>query len=270
VIRLALRVRRRDAEAVLAELLELAPNGVEEDEAGDLVEYAVYGAPGELPELPELRAAAGEALVEVEAREVPDDWFDAWQRFHQPVTIGGRIHLRPPWADAPAASSRLHDVVIDPGRAFGTGAHATTRMCLELLLALDPGGPFADLGCGSGVLAIAAARLGWSPVVAVDHEPAAVEATLANAAANGVAIDARRLDLRRERPPAASTMTANLLCPLLLAVAGRLAAARPRAIVASGLLVDEAEQVAAAFAPVGLRETDRRTSGEWAALLLTP
>ena len=95
--------------------------------------------------------------------------------------------------------------------AFGTGAHPTTRMCLELLLDMEPGGPFADLGCGAGVLAIAAARLGWAPVIAVDHEPQSVDATRRNAERNGAAVDALELDLlavaaaagadaRRERP----------------------------------------------------------------------
>jgi ribosomal protein L11 methyltransferase len=98
VIRLAVRVRRADAELVLAELLELAPGGVEESEDGDVVEYAVYGPPGELPELPDLRAAAGEALVEIRTREVADDWPERWRAFHQPITVGDRLHVRPPWS----------------------------------------------------------------------------------------------------------------------------------------------------------------------------
>jgi ribosomal protein L11 methyltransferase len=138
VIRLALRVRRADAELVLAELLSLAPAGVEESDVGaDVVEYAVYGAPGELPELPELpelRAAAGDALVDVATTEVADDWAERWRAFHEPVTVGGRLHVRAPWH--PPGPPGAHDIVIDPGQAFGTGAHATTRMCLELLLEL--------------------------------------------------------------------------------------------------------------------------------------
>ena len=265
MIRLALRVRAEHADAVLAQLLELVPNGVEEDEAAGVVEYAVYGAPGELPELPDLRAAAGPALVDVEAREVPDDWFDAWRSFHQPVTIGGRIHVRPPWADPPAGPE--HDVVIDPGRAFGTGAHDSTRLCLELLLDLSPGGPFADLGSGSGVLAIAAARLGWAPVLAVDHEPAAVQAARANADRNRVDLEVRRCDLRRSPPPAAPTVAANLLRPLLLDLAPRLDPSTEH-VIAGGLLTTEADEVSAAFAARGLRERSRRHAGEWAALLL--
>jgi ribosomal protein L11 methyltransferase len=273
VIRLALRVRRADAEVVLAELLTLVPAGVEERELGDVVEYAVYGAAGELPALPDLRAAAGGALVDVATSEVADDWADRWRAFHEPVTVGGRLHVRPPWA--PPAAGGLTDIVIDPGQAFGTGAHATTRLCLELLLELEreagPGRGVLDLGCGSGVLAIAAARLGFSPVRALDHDPLAVQATRANAAVNGVDLDAARHDLVHDGPPpAAPVMLANLLGPLLrhLAAAGFAAGEPPRALIAGGLLVTEADELAAAFARRGLGERARRSEREWAALLL--
>jgi ribosomal protein L11 methyltransferase len=265
VIRLALRVRRADAELVLAELTELAPNGVEETEDGDVVEFAVYGAPGELPALPALEAAAGEAFVEVRTEEIPDDWYDGWREFHRPVVLGDRLRVRPPWE--PPARTPLLDLVIDPGMAFGTGAHPTTRMCLELLLELTPGGPFADLGAGSGILAIAAARLGWDPVVALDHEAAAVEAASANAAANGVAVEVRRWDLRRDPLPSAPTVAANLLRPLLLELAGRIAAP-PDHLVVGGLLTDQADEVSAAYAARRMAERARRGDGEWAALLL--
>src|SRR3954470_22557798 len=269
MIRLAVRVRREDAEVALAELLALAPAGVEEvDVPGeDLVEYAVYGAPGELPELPDLRAAAGEALVEVRTSEVGDDWAERWRAFHKPVLVDHRLLVRAPWHDG--ARDALPEVVIDPGQAFGTGGHATTRLCLELLLTLEPGGPLLDLGCGSGVLAIAAARLGWGPVTGLDHERASVEATRENAGANGVAVEARRWDLRVDDIPAAPVVLANLVRPLLLVLADRLSAAPPT-LVASGLLVEEADEVARAFAVRhGLHERDRREAEGWAALLLT-
>jgi ribosomal protein L11 methyltransferase len=266
MIRLGLRVRREDAELVLAELLELAPGGVEERTDGDVVEYAVYGAPGELPELPDLRAAAGAALVEVTTSEVADDWDERWKAFHQPVQVG-ELYVRPPWAPP---RDGLCDVVIDPAQAFGTGAHPTTRLCLELLLELEPDGALVDVGCGSGVLAIAAARLGWAPVLGVDHERESVQATLDNAAANAVALQARRHDLLRDGPaPGAPVVLANLLRPLLLRVAADgFTATAPDVLIASGLLAHEGDEVAGAFAHHGLRETARRHGGEWAALLL--
>jgi ribosomal protein L11 methyltransferase len=271
MIRLALRVRRDDAEVALAELLDLAPGGVEERDLGDVVEYAVYGAPGELPALPDLRAAAGAALVEVRTEEVADDWHERWRDFHRPVEIAGRLQVRAPW-HPPGGPDGGVDLVVDPGQAFGTGAHHTTRLCLELLLELDPGGALVDLGCGSGILAIAAAKLGWEPVTGVDHERESVRATAENAAANGVALTAVRHDLVRDGPgPAAPTVVANLLGPLLRHVArDGLRGERPRALIAGGLLATEAGDVADALAAgFGLREAQRRHSGEWAALLMT-
>jgi ribosomal protein L11 methyltransferase len=264
---MAVRVHREHAEVVLAELLELAPNGVEESSQDDLVEYAVYGAPGELPALPALEAAAGGALVEIVTEEISDDWFDGWKRFHEPVLVADRVHVRPPWTEA-LGREGVEEIVIDPGQAFGTGSHATTRMCLELLLELAPGGSFADLGCGSGVLAIAAAKLGWSPVRAVDFEVASVGAARANAAVNGVSVEVARADLRREPPPAAETVAANLLRPLLLELPDRMSSSPPRALVVSGLLRAEGDEAAEAFGPLGLRERARREDGDWAALLL--
>jgi ribosomal protein L11 methyltransferase len=117
------------------------------------------------------------------------------------------------------------------------------------------------------VLGVAAAKLGWSPVVAVDHEPASVEAAGANALANGVALDVRCLDLRREPPPGAPTVAANLLRPLLLGLAETFVEV-PRNLIAGGLLVEEADEVVAAFAVRGLAELQRRHDGDWAALLL--
>ncbi|HEX3618475.1 MAG TPA: 50S ribosomal protein L11 methyltransferase [Solirubrobacteraceae bacterium] len=279
MLRLALRVRRADAELVLAELIELAPAGVEElDIDSETVEYAVYGSPGELPELPELRAAAGAALVDVRTTEVADDWAERWREFHKPLVLGDRLAVRPPW-EPPQATAL--DLVIDPGRAFGTGAHATTRLCLELLLELPaPGAAGAggiksgshtiDLGCGSGVLAIAAAKLGHGPVLALDYDQLAVDATVANAAVNGVGdeIETRRFDLRNELVPAASLVLANLLRPLLLAWSTTMTGTAHRWIIASGLLEHEADLIARAIGAHGYRERQRLVGGEWAALLL--
>ena len=208
MIRLAVRAPAEAAEQVLAALLELAPRGVEQVDGEGFVEYAVYGAPGELPALPEGEAEVAGVSVTVSGREIADDWGERWKRFHEPVVVGERVHVRTPWQE-PRAD--LLEVVIDPGRAFGTGAHPTTRLCLELLLEIHPAGALIDLGCGSGVLAIAAAKLGFAPVSAFDHDRLAVEATRGNARANGVALDrVERLDLRAERPPAAESLVGKL------------------------------------------------------------
>jgi ribosomal protein L11 methyltransferase len=270
LIRLAVRCAPEQAELVLAELTVLAPNGVEEERGDGYVEYAIYGGEGELPELGEVEAAAGESLVEVVATEVPDDWADRWQDFHEPLLVGERLWLRPSWRGPREGAV---DIVVDPGRAFGTGAHPTTRLCLELLLELEAAGgargALTDLGSGSGVLAIAAAKLGWGPVRGYDHEAAAVEAAAANAAANGVAVELERRDLRRDPPELAPTVVANMTAPVLRDVAAQLGAdGAPRTMVCSGLLPAELDDTAAAFAPAGLAGADRRIDGDWAALLL--
>ncbi len=229
MIRLAVRCTPRLAEQVLAELTVLAPNGVEEELGTGYVEYAIYGGEGELPDLGEIEAAVGDGLVELEATTVPDDWADRWQDFHKPMLIGGRLWLRPSWEEP---RDDAIDLVVDPGRAFGTGAHPTTRLCLELLLQLEGAGeadgPLTDLGTGSGVLAIAAAKLGWSPVHAYDHEPAAIEAAEANATANGAEARFERLNLREQLPDLAATAVANLTAPVLGAIALQLTRDRGR------------------------------------------
>jgi ribosomal protein L11 methyltransferase len=269
LIRLAVRCPLEIGEPVLAELIALSPGGVEEDRGSDYVEYAIYGAPGELPTLPDLRAVAGEALVEVTSTEVPDDWADRWQDFHRPLLVGERLWVRPSWEEPRPGTI---DVVIDPGQAFGTGAHPTTRMCLERLLAFAESdharGPLADWGTGSGLLAIAAAKLGFEPVAAYDHEPAALEAARANAARNGVQLELARLNLREALPTAASTVVANLTAPLLREVAARLEPV-PERLICSGLLVAEADEVADAFTAIGLAELGRHADGDWMSITFT-
>ena len=254
MIRLAVRCRPEQAEVVLAELVQLAPGGVEEEAGNGWVEYAIYGAEGELPDLGEVEAAAGEDLVEITSERIPDDWADRWRDFHEPTVLaGGRVVIRPAWHESPEPTAL--DVVIDPGQAFGTGAHPTTRMCVDLLVRLaDDGrasGLLADLGTGSAVLAITAAKLGWSPVLGVDHEEAALEAARENAEANGVGLDVARINLREHAAPHAPTIVANLVAPVLRDVAALMTEA-PQNLIISGLLGGEAEDVAGAFARHGL------------------
>lgn len=266
MIRLAFRAAPEQAEIVLAALIELAPSGVEEVEVDGFTEFALYGAPGELPSFPEGQAEVGGVLVQVSGTEVPDDWSERWKRFHRPVLIAGRLYVRPPWEE-PALRPGVIEIVIDPGQAFGTGTHPTTALCLELMLGLEQRGSFADLGCGSGVLAIAAAKLGFAPVRAIDAERQSVEATRANARVNAVVLDAvERGDLRDSAVPKADVVAANLMRPLLLRLAELWEGQPPSTLVLSGLLDHEADEVAAAFAP--LVERHRLSSLGWSALLL--
>jgi ribosomal protein L11 methyltransferase len=237
-----------EAEQARAVLLTLFPGGFEEAEApaGGLELAAYTDADGEA----RLHAAFGAARAE----DVADDWPDRWREFHRSVRVGP-LWIGPPWEEPPDGAT---SVVIDPGRAFGTGAHATTRLCLTLLVELERGSVL-DIGCGSGVLAIAAARLGFDPVLAVDVDAAAVEATLGNAEANGVELEVRKADARTADLPAADVALLNVTAETVAAVAPRLDVVQ---IVASGYLVGDR--------PQAQRFTTRRRveADGWAADLL--
>lgn len=278
MIRLAIRCKAEHADLALAQLIELAPTGIEEVRDGDIVEYAVYGPPGEIPSLPDLQVAVGEDLVEVRTSEVEDDWQERWRDFHHALKVdpasgsGGRsFFLRPSWeaADVPEGSV---EVVLDPGQAFGTGSHPTTRLCVAHLLDIEPGGEFVDIGCGSGVLAIAAGKLGWGPLRGYDFDPLAVAATVENAADNDVVVEVGQLDVRAEAdglPPLAPTVFANIMRPQLLDMAAQIPADHGiEHLVLSGLLDEEADEIAAAYATHGLTEVARNSEGGWTGLRL--
>jgi len=224
--RVALRVPGDEAEQLRARLVELSAAGFEEIEVGDgSVELAVYAdAVGAAALVAQLPGAAVEP--------VPEGWEDAWRAFHRPVVVGG-LWLGPPW-ERPPDPGRA--VVIDPGRAFGTGSHPTTRLCVELLAATRRRGSLLDVGCGSGVLAIGAARLGFAPVLAVDVDPVAVETTRANAAVNGVPIDTRVADALADPLRAAETAVVNVLLRPVEAILSRLDA---REAITSGYVAGE-------------------------------
>jgi ribosomal protein L11 methyltransferase len=266
LVRLAIRVRAELAEEALAALLPVLGDGAEERRVGGAVEYAIYAAPGELPPIEALRALAGDALLGTITEPVEPGWERRFHEHLRPLRVraGGRsLTVRAPWLDG-----EPDDLLIDPGTTFGAGTHPTTQMCLRLLLEGQPGGALCDWGAGSGVLAIAAARLGWGPVTAVELEGDAVAVILANAAANGVTVDVVLADLRTEPAPWAPAVTANLTGPLHELVAARLERP-PEWLVASGMLRRDAGAVAAAYRRAGLRERERRTEGEWAAMVLT-
>jgi ribosomal protein L11 methyltransferase len=192
---------------------------------------------------------------EVESRAIAGGWEDSWREFHRGVTIG-RFWVGPPWEEAPAGAEMI---VIDPGRAFGTGAHATTRLTLELLQELRPGS-LLDVGCGSGVLAIAAVKLGFTPVIGVDVDETAVEVTLANAQVNGVQVDSRRCDALRDELPETEVAVANVALDVVEQLLPRLPA---RQLVASGYLEPDEPQLQ------GWHRIERRVADGWAADLVT-
>jgi ribosomal protein L11 methyltransferase len=225
-------------------MLELFPQGFEELDHADGLELVAYtDAAGE----ERLWAAFGEVVAE----EVAAGWEERWREFHRPVRVG-RLWVGPPWEEPPADADAI---VIDPGRAFGTGGHATTRLCLQLIAELERGS-LLDVGCGSGVLAIGAARLGFDPVTALDHDPAAVEATERNAAANDVALECRRADALADALPRVDVAVANISSEAIERLLPRLDA---RTIVTSGYLEGDVPR------SDGLTRARRLSENGWAA-----
>jgi ribosomal protein L11 methyltransferase len=236
-----------EAEIARARLLALQPAGFEEEDRGAEVELAAYvDAEGE----ERMRAAFGA----VTTLPVEEGWEDRWREFHRPVRAGG-LWIGPPWEARPPGEV---SVVVDPGRAFGTGAHPTTRACVELLARVERGS-LLDAGCGSGVLAVAACRLGFDPVHALDADEAAVEVAAATARLNGVRVSVGAGDVLRDELPAVDVVVANIELRVVEALLARNPA--PVALT-SGYLADEAPVVA------GWDCTDRIELEGWAADVL--
>jgi ribosomal protein L11 methyltransferase len=213
-----------DAEIARASMLELAPDGFEEIEGDGWIELVAY------------TDIAGEASLqktfgEVSSVAVEAGWEDRWREFHRPVYVGG-LWIGPPWEPVPPGETAL---VVDPGRAFGTGAHPTTRACIELLAEIRRGS-LLDAGCGSGVVAVAAARLGFDPVVAVDSDPVAVEVARDTVRRNAVRVAVHLADVLRSELPDADVIVANIELAVVDALLARRAA---RTLVTSGYLSGE-------------------------------
>ena len=260
VVRLGIRVRADDAETALANLLPLLGQGAEEVDHGGTIEYAIYLPEGELPPPDAIRRLGGDAVLGTVTEPVAEDWERRYLAHLRAVRVGA-VTIRPPWLDGSP-----EDLVIDPDTTFGAGTHESTRLSLELLQRLEPGGALCDWGAGSGVLSIAAVRLGFGPVTALELDAEAAGVIAANARANGAEVAVRApFDLLAEQPPWAPTVLANLTPPLHRDIAGRLERV-PDRIVAAGLLSRSADAVGGLFAP--LRETARATEGDWVALLL--
>ena len=226
---------------------------------------------------PAARAALKSALdvvgvdAKIEAGEIPDeDWRLSYRRHFTIEEIGRRLVTVPAWEKVPEGDHL--PIVLDPGLAFGTGKHETTKACLEFIDELVPedasGRPvsFLDMGCGSGILSIAAAKLGCRPVRGFDVDNEAVEASVANATANGVEVEFFRYGLgaRVKRDlGAADLVVANILGPLLIRFSGEIAPCASRDLVVSGILTELYPDVLAAYVEHGFSEVSRKTLGEW-------
>jgi ribosomal protein L11 methyltransferase len=260
-----LRLPRIAVEDVLDRLLPIVPGGVREGRSGAHVELLLRGP--EVPPADVITAAVGPWPHTLAEREVSDDWRERRRADYAPDVIGGRLVVRPEWAPAPPPGPDTIDIVLAEAVAFGSGTHPTTRTCLELLLDAGPTGAFADLGCGSGVLAIVAARLGWAPVVALDIDAGSVASARANTTANDVRVDAYVADLSCEAPPVCAGFAANVPAGLHAQIAAQFADV-PRYGLCSGFGTEDADDVVIAYAARGLHQRRRVTSGGWSVLVL--
>jgi len=225
-------------------MIELFPDGFEEIERADGVELVAYTDPGGEERLWKVFGHAS-------ASDVAEGWEERWREFHRPVRVGD-LWIGQPWQEPPPGAIV---VVIDPGRAFGTGAHPTTRLCLEILTKL-PRGSVVDVGSGSGVLAIAAAKLGFAPVLAVDVDEHAIEGTRRNAEANNVSVTVQRADALTGDLPDADIAIVNVTHEVVEAVVRQ---RRWPRLIASGYLIHEPAALA------GYRHVERAAEGGWAA-----
>jgi ribosomal protein L11 methyltransferase len=201
------------------------------------------------------------------------DWADAWKVHYHPVRIGRRILIRPLWIEMELAPDDV-EIALDPGMAFGTGTHPTTQLCLEALEdAIKPGVNVLDLGCGSGILAIGAAKLGAAHVLGLDIDPLAVEIAQENIARNGVSdkitvqegslesviTSARRFDV----------IVVNILARIIIAMCDQHLGdtVRPGGhAIFSGIIVDQADDVETALRKTGLTPYQRRQQGDWVVI----
>jgi ribosomal protein L11 methyltransferase len=264
------------AEEIAAELFDLGASGVE---VRDGEETPMPGA-----RTPPVGSAllvawfADRAGAEAAAgahggilEELPDeDWGEGWKKDLRPIDVG-RVRVRPSWIEAPAPSGAV-EVVLDPGMAFGTGSHPTTALCLGALgeiLAARPGASVLDVGTGSGLLAIAARKLGAGRVAANDVDPKAVEVARENAAANGVSLEIVGDPLALV-PGVFDVVVANILANTLVDLAPELASklAPGGVVLLAGILVPQEAEVLQAFRAAGLAPLDGRRDGEWSLLAL--
>ena len=297
-LEVSLTVNGELAEAVADVLARFAPNGVTTEQAVKFNDEEDEGTPvgpitvrAYLPAdetLEERRQKLEESLFYLSMIQplpapvftplADQNWMEAWKERYQPIPIGRRLIIVPAWLESPDVSRIA--IKIDPGMAFGTGTHPTTQLCLELLETLTPGdGNVIDVGCGSGILSVAALKLGAAFALGVDIDEASVKASRENADANGIPASAFSIGLGsvtevlagRFQVRQAPLVVANILAPIInrLFDMGLAELVSPGgALILSGILAEQAGGVIACAAAHGLKLVEKRNSGDWVALLV--
>lgn len=262
------RLDPADAEIAGSSLWDLGATGIEERD-GTTLERAT---PGEIlliahfEDEASARGACEALLVRWDAEVdfiVGDEWKERYKEFFRPARVGERLVVRPPWETWVGAPSDLV-IILDPGQAFGTGTHETTRLVMREIERIACTGAVLDVGCGSGILGIAALLVGARRVVAIDVDPIAVRTARENAAVNDVAIEASATPIT-EVDDAFALVVANIRTEVLIPMADALVARAQEWLVLSGLLVEEEDDVRRTFDATMVLDA-RHVDGIWLAL----
>jgi ribosomal protein L11 methyltransferase len=265
--RLVFRIAADREEEAMRALLPLLPRGLHVVRHGDETELVALAEPRDLSPLDDLVAAAGDLLLAAPADDEAGDLAAEISRLRPRHEIAGRVVLRPVEGEPPSDRGVV-DVTLEHSVGFGTGAHPTTRLVIELLTEMEPGGSFVDVGCGIGAVTITAGKLGWSPVRGVDYDRPALENAARNAETNGVDADFAFVDLKTDELELAETTAVNISdLPLQRRVATMTGAVQ-RLIVSGFLIGDDLDQALEAYRREGFAERDRRLSDRWVATLL--
>jgi ribosomal protein L11 methyltransferase len=276
-IEFTITVPHASREAVLNRVMELGSLGIVE-RAGDFVAYFPADSDGgEISGALDafrhtLKSSGLDPDFSYVWAELPDqDWNESWKKSFSPIPVGRRLSILPPWEDVPEGRT---GIIVDPGMAFGTGHHETTKTCLELIEEWAPrlrGSRFLDIGTGTGILAIAAVRLGFSEAVGLDTDPLAVEAASRNVSLNGLdSVHILPGDISAARGTY-GMIVANLISGVLIGIARKLAARlEPQGIVVlSGMLAGQEDDVIRAALKAGLGLKDKLSDGKWVTLVMT-
>lgn len=267
---------REACEAIEYGLMEAGAVGTETNNTSH--NFILSGYFDRAPEMEVVRAALldalriynleSDSLIDLTTREVADrDWLAEWKKDWQPVEVG-RFVIAPPWSEIKDAPARII-IRIEPGMAFGTGTHETTRLCLKAIEKYFRGGSFLDVGTGTGILAIAAAKL-WpgARIEACDTDAEAVEIARENARLN----DTGEIDFRAgsvtEQTPSADLVCANLTAPVIVELLPSLLAATCGRLVLSGILAEQSELVQSRLLELGAEGFEMDQDGEWIALVV--